>query len=350
MMKLVAIFIYIAKISLIEVCFMGEKLDSVELIDTFETFFKDYRDSKGQKYKNMINNMIIENKTSLEVSFNDLLNYDYKVAQQLLTFPQEVIGAANKGLSNYIKKIDTDFWSLAKPFFVRFVDLMRVENIDTLSSKSLGKLIQVRATVTKVKQVTPVLYEGRFKCMKCGTILSELASDYKLTWPAMCKTPECQSKGPFHFLENDSIYLDSQIIQLGESSINGKRQLEGRLIGDIVNSISKGDLVMAVGILKVRVFYKQEDYHKEGERSEFRFWIDINSIRRIKTAADKKIHLQKLILKLLERYPQGFPLDFLYYIGRSESILNKEIYQFVNELKFEGKLKIKKGYIVELSV
>jgi len=329
---------------------MSEKIDAVKLIETFETFFKDYRDNNDQKYKNMINNMIIENKISLEVSFNDLLNYNYKIAQQLLTSPQEVINAANKGLSNYIKKIDTDFWSLAKPFFVRFVDLMRVESLDTLSSRFLGKLIQVRATVTKVKQVAPVLYEGRFKCMKCGTILSEHATNYKLTWPTMCNNPECQSKGPFHFLEDQSLYLDSQVIQLGESSINGKRQLEGRLIGDIVNSVSKGDLVVVVGILKVRVIYKQENYHNEGECSEFRFWININSIKRVKTAADKKIHLQKLILKLLERYPQGFPLDFLYYIGRSESILNKEIYQFVNELKFEGKLKIKKGYIVELSI
>ena len=149
---------------------MNEKIDVVELVETFETFYKDYRDNKGQKYKNMINNMIIENKTSLEVSFNDLLNYNYKIAQQLLTSPQEVINAANEGLSNYIKKIDTDFWSLTKPFFVRFMDLMRVESLDTLSSRFLGKLIQVRATVTKVKQVAPVLYEGRFKCMKLSLI------------------------------------------------------------------------------------------------------------------------------------------------------------------------------------
>ena len=329
---------------------MNERMETVDLLESFETFFRGYRDNTEQKYKNMINNMIIENRVSLEIDFKDLLNYDYKIAQRLLAYPQEVIEAGNRSLSNYINKIDTDFWSLAKPFFVRFTGLMQTESLDALSSRFLGKLIQIRATVTKVKQVAPILYEGRFKCTKCGAILSETAPNYRLAWPAMCKNPECQSKGPFLFLENESIYLDSQVIQLGESSVNGKRQLEGRLIGDIVNSVSKGDLVIIVGILKVRVLYKQSDYSSGGEDSEFRFWIDINSIKRIKTAADKKIHLQRLILKLLERYPQGFPLDFLYYIGRSESILNKEIYQFVNELKFEGKLKIKKGYIVELSL
>ena len=329
---------------------MTEEIDFVSLIDEFETFFKEYSVENKQKYKNKINDMVIENKASLEVSFNDLLSYNHKIAQRLLTNPIEVINAANKSLSNYIKKIDTDFWSQTKPFFVRFNDLIRVESLDTLTSKYLGKLIQVRATVTKVKQVTPALYEGRFKCTKCGTILSESSHNYKLTWPTICKNPECQSRGPFLFLKDESIYLDSQTIQLGESSLNGKRQLEGRLVGDIVNAVSKGDLVIVVGVLRVYVFHKQNNYTRDGEAAEFYFWIDINSIRRIKTAADKKIHLQKLIFKLLDRYPQGFPLDFLYYIGRSESILNKEIYQFVNELKFEGKLKIKKGYIIDLMV
>ena len=334
---------------------MTEKFDSMDLIRIFESFFKDYREDNVQKYKNRINNMIIENKTSLEIEFTDLLNYNYKVAQELLVSPMDVLNAANKSLSNYIRKIDTDFWAASKPFFVRIFNLMQTESLDALTSKSLGKLIQVRATVTRVRQIYPVLYEGRFRCTKCGTILNEPALNYKLVWPTVCKNPECQSKGPFVFLENESIYLDSQIIQLGESSVNGKRQLEGRLIGDIVNSISRGDLIVLVGILKIRALYTRNSYDNDSttnikETPDFRFWLDVNSVKRIKTAADKKIHLEKLISKLLERYPQGFPIDFLYYIGRSEAILNKEIYRYLNELKYEGKLKIKKGYITELNL
>lgn len=56
-----------------------------------------------------------------------------------------------------------------KMFYVSFYNMHEVENIRSLKTEKLGKLVCIKGTVTKTTEIRPELIIGNFICNICKT-------------------------------------------------------------------------------------------------------------------------------------------------------------------------------------
>lgn len=54
-------------------------------------------------------------------------------------------------------------------FYVSFYNMHEVENIRSLKTEKLGKLVCIKGTVTKTTEIRPELIIGNFTCNICKT-------------------------------------------------------------------------------------------------------------------------------------------------------------------------------------
>lgn len=58
-----------------------------------------------------------------------------------------------------------------KMFHPSFYNLPEIEDIRQLKTEKLGRLIQIKGTLTKTTDVRPELLIGKFKCRNCKTVV-----------------------------------------------------------------------------------------------------------------------------------------------------------------------------------
>ena len=132
------------------------------------------------------------------------------------------------------------------------------KKIREIRSKNIGKLISVEGTVNKVKEVGTKLVMASFMCTNCGAIIKKYQYSDILEYPAYC--PRCNAKKgetKFKMLEKESVYIDTQKIEIKENSENiGYDEQPSKIIvyleDDLTGLTKQGDKVKVTGILKAK--------------------------------------------------------------------------------------------------
>ncbi len=237
------------------------------LVERWERLFQDY-------FKEEIESaaLLYPDKKSLFLDYWDIDKHDSELGELLLEKPYHTLKAGEKALQSI------DSIAEMPRLHLRIKNLPETRKIEIrdLRSIHLGKFISVDGLVKKVTEVRPKLVEAAFQCPKCGAITRVKQEENILMEPNIC--PNCNRKVKLKLLPEESIFIDSQKIELQESpeGLRGGAQpmrLVAYLEDDLVGNIVPGDRITINGILRI-----QARRRGQLKLTEFNRVMDVNSI------------------------------------------------------------------------
>jgi replicative DNA helicase Mcm len=226
---------------------MTEELEAVDPQERFQDFLK------TERYRQRISQMALAGTTSLTVDFEDLLAFDQRLAEELLEKPEEYLKHANNAAYAQLQIEDPEYAEKAATVNARIVRLLEAEVLRKLGSRQIGRLVMVEGIVVRSSPVRPMVMQAAFKCKRCGTLNPVNQTGQYLKAPFACSGPDCGSKGPFEFVQEESTFIDSQDLRVQERPEDlppGQlpRTLSIKLVGsEIVDIARPGDDVSTVG-------------------------------------------------------------------------------------------------------
>jgi replicative DNA helicase Mcm len=223
-----------------------------ETVDPQERFLEFF---KKEKYRLRIAQMALSGKESFNVDFEDLYGFDQKLAETLLDKPDTYLEHANNAAYAQLSIEDKEYAEKNEKVIVRIVGLLGREQLRKLGSKQMGKLVMIEAIIVRATPVRPMVMQAAFKCKRCGTVTKTEQTGQFLKAPTVCSSPDCGKDGPFEFMQDESIFIDSQDLRLQERPEDlppGQlpRTLAVKLVGsEVVDVARPGDHVSIVGIV-----------------------------------------------------------------------------------------------------
>ena len=217
---------------------------------SFEDFLKQ------AEYRKKISQMVVANSNSLVVDFEDLLVFDFKLAERLKEKPDEYFNHANRAAYAQVEIEDSEYASKLENVVIRFRNLPEPTHLRTLGAANLGKLMMVEGIIVRATPVQPQVLRAAFKCKRCETTSYLDQSGPFLKAPLRCENTTCQSKGPFEFQQEGSTFIDYQEIRIQERPEDlppGQlpRTLNVQLTSrDLVDKARPGDHVTVTGIVR----------------------------------------------------------------------------------------------------
>jgi replicative DNA helicase Mcm len=252
--------------------------EEMEVADPQERFLELF---KTEKYRQRISQLAVAGKTSLIVEFEDVLAFDQRLADELLEKPDEYIErhACNAAYQQLAIE-DSEYAKKVEKVSVRIVRLLEATPLRKLGAAHIGKLVMVEGIVVRSTPVRPMVMRASFKCKRCGepTLIDQ--SGPFLRAPFQCRNPQCGSKGPFEFVQEESKFIDSQDLRVQERPEDlppGQlpRTLHVKLVGDeIVDVARPGDHVSIVGVVRAVA----PTMPRIGKLRTFVLHLDANSI------------------------------------------------------------------------
>lgn len=196
--------------------------------------------------------------SSLEIPFDEVFQVNGILAENILHKPETTI---KMGESAIISLLEPD---QKVAINLRIKGLLSTErvNIRDIRADHLSKFISNEGLIRRVTEVRPKLLAGVFQCASCG-FRQEIAQEtLNFTEPLECTKDAggCGKKAgstTFKFLMADSIFIDSQKIEVQESpeGLRGGDQPQSISIyleDDLCGKVSPGDRVVITGILKTK--------------------------------------------------------------------------------------------------
>ncbi|MCK4933745.1 minichromosome maintenance protein MCM [Candidatus Bathyarchaeota archaeon] len=217
---------------------------------SFEDFLKQ------AEYRKKISQMVVTNSNSLVVDFEDLLVFDFKLAERLKEKPDEYFNHANRAAYAQVEIEDSEYASKLENVVIRFRNLPEPTHLRTLGAANLGKLMMVEGIIVRATPVQPQVLRAAFKCKRCETTSYLDQSGPFLKAPLRCENTTCQSKGPFEFQQEGSTFIDYQEIRIQERPEDlppGQlpRTLNVQLTSrDLVDKARPGDHVTVTGVVR----------------------------------------------------------------------------------------------------
>jgi replicative DNA helicase Mcm len=237
--------------------------------DTFVTFLKKYY---WDDILQLANNY--PDQLSLEVDFYNLDVFDRELANELLYNPDEVLPGANGAL----RKIDLPIEKVFVDAKVRFIRIPnKIPNRD-LRSKHLSQFVAIDGMIRKATEVRPKITVAAFKCMRCEHVSMVPQTDVKFVEPTECENETCGRKGPWKIVQNQSVFVDAQKLQIQESPENLKggsqpQSLDVDIEDDLAGLVKPGDRVIINGILR-----SHQRTTREGKSTFYDLVLQANSI------------------------------------------------------------------------
>ncbi|MEM4810505.1 MAG: Minichromosome maintenance protein MCM, partial [Thermofilum sp.] len=240
---------------------MHAVVETLNLEELIENFIKDHREGGREKYREAVRRMISENSVSLVVDFDDLLNYNKVLADELVKDPILFLEEASRALNRVVAVEDPNYAQKARAFHVRIRKLPENLHVKVrdIRSRHLGRLSAVEGIVTKISPVKQELVEAVFKCRSCG--YEEVVKQEEgagLAKPSQC--PRCaeeeRKSAGFVLIAEKSKFVDVQKFVLQEKPEElppGQlpRSIEVVVRDDLVDIVRPGDRATVVGFLKV---------------------------------------------------------------------------------------------------
>ena len=249
-------------------------IDFDSILGGFRDFYETYPDVAAPKYYDMIDEMKLEGKRSLEIDCDDLISYDQDLYTSLVEEPLEVIQIAEQALQELVPEVSQN------SLHVRFHNLNATNQrgIRDIRAVDIHKLIQITAIVGRASEVKPEVVEAVFECERCGEIIFVKQDSHNFKKPTACINPACGKTGPFKLLEEQSRFVDWQVLKVQErpETLRGGRMpqhITCILRDDIVDVAQAGMRLTAVGVLKTI-----QDSQFKAMKTTFSKFIDVVSI------------------------------------------------------------------------
>jgi len=236
---------------------------------------KHYKSKKYQNLKNYedIQELILNDKRSLVIDFNDLLTDFPDLAYLLIEEPNHHFDSLNTALKDALKPIDPEFYKNVNKVNVRIKNLPDSQNIplkDGLRHKYRNQLVSIQGRITQFTPNYPILREVMYLCVHCGylyLIQQENSLEKEQRPPKTCENPSCRKRGNYTLVEEESEFSDCKIYTLSE----GITELDVIFLDDLVDmDVRYGERVIINGILKMT------STKKSGKTPQYNFYLIAN--------------------------------------------------------------------------
>lgn len=224
-----------------------------EIANRFKNFLKTYVDDKGQHvYRDRMNRMCEQNKSSFIVVFSELAIHQHVLAYFLPEAPQQMLEIFDKVAKEMVLTMFPSYDRVTSEIHVRISELPLIEELRTFRKLHLNQLVRTMGVVTATTGVLPQLSVVKYDCVKCGYIIGPFVQNQNAeVKPGSC--PECQSSGPFSINMEQTLYRNYQKITLQESPGRipaGRipRSKDCILLSDLCDTCKPGDEVEVTGI------------------------------------------------------------------------------------------------------
>ncbi len=275
-----------------------EEVDLAPLIEKFQEFY-------AARYDEQISSLasVYPDRKSLIVDYSDLDRFDFELANQLLSRPDIVVEAAEKALIAMNRGMpEAKFEPHVRFFSVPDRGLL----IQDIGSKNIEELIAVKGVITKRADVVHRVKIAVYKCMMCDATF-KVPVTKKYSPPQVCES--CKRRS-LKLEEDESYFVDLQKAEAQEllERLKGgapAAHIELWLEDDLVNTITPGDTVEIVGVMRIRPPIK---YKGKSQQMTYTRFVDVVHCRKmqrdfeeIETSKEE----EKQILEL-SRDPQAF--------------------------------------------
>lgn len=182
-------------------------IDASDQIEKFKDFIEQYYEKDLHERLNKGINFIV-------LDFFKLVEFDPKIADQLLEEPEECFKAAEMALEQF---------EVQKGFRVRFANLSSGQKIyvRNIRSKHLGRFIAVEGIIRQSSEVRPQVVTAKFECPSCGNTITMPQLDQQFREPSRCT---CGRKGRFRLLNKELVDVQRIVIEESPEDLEGGAQ------------------------------------------------------------------------------------------------------------------------------
>lgn len=199
---------------------------------------------------------------TLKIEFNDLKLVwgrmgatSTSAIEYLVNKPDQALLDANGTLRNFDKlpgNLPEDWFTKAH------VEISGVEPVMTIRDirhEHIGKFVAIKGTILRKTEVRYKPTEAAFECQRCQHVTYLPQPSGELVEPFECENDVCGRKGPFKFLQGESLWADKRKIRMQETSdqiIGGEQSLSvlDAIMYNNVECPPLGSRVTVSGILR----------------------------------------------------------------------------------------------------
>ncbi len=265
----------------------------------FRDFLRMFKDDKGRfKYIERIRDMIINERKSLQIDYEDILRFDPKLIDIIEEAPDEALQAFSKAIKEIVEQEDPEYAEKVERFYPRLNGWVKTIPIRGLRSEHIGKLVAIEGIIVRATPPRQKIYKAVF------LHILPTGEQHEIEWPpdpneeigdeiekpTYC--PICvanvgmeeegvggrRGRGVFKLLIEKSKFRDHQLIVVQERPEEvpaGQipRSVEVVLTDDIVDIARPGDRVTVIGIVKLN-----KAGRKRSTKPIFNIYIEANNI------------------------------------------------------------------------
>lgn len=217
-------------------------LASEELREVLENFLH------SSSFEKKIRKTVASGQKSVVVTYDEIIEFDEKLAKLLLENPKEFFRVSDSLLEGITK---------IPGMKLRVKSLDKSIDIKDIRAKDMRRFIQIEGILLRASEIRPEIKIATFRCKKCGEeYRREQLGDY-LIEPLVCENPNCKAKGSnaFELVLENTEFCDWQSLGFQDlpSKLKGgrmPRHLDGIVRDDFVDRAVPGDYVIATGYLQ----------------------------------------------------------------------------------------------------
>ena len=219
------------------------QLDATKQIEQFKEFIE-------ENYKEELYGLIEKGEKAIVIDFWKLAQFDSELSEQIITYPEETVKAAELALDQF----ELPEGTLLRVRFQNLPDSQKIA-IRDIRSKHLTSLIVIEGIVRQASDVRPQVTSARFECPSCGNVISILQLEAKFKEPSRCS---CGRQGKFRLLSKDLVDAQRLLIEEAAEDLDGGEQpkrMSVFLKEDLVEpkmekKTTPGAKIRAIGIVK----------------------------------------------------------------------------------------------------
>ncbi|BBL48193.1 minichromosome maintenance protein MCM [Metallosphaera sedula] len=254
-----------------------------DLGERLEEFIRTSRDRDGNlKYLQQINEILAFRKRSLVVDFNEIYQFDEKLATEIINSPLSTLPILEGRILKLLEEQDPQFVTEVQRVHLRLVNVPRLVELRRIRSSEINKIVVVEGILTKQTPIKERAYRIVLKHVhpECNAEFrwpEDEEMDETIKMPSVC--PVCGKPGQFDIIPQKAELTDWQrvIIQERPEEVPPgqiPRQLEAVFEDDLVDSARPGDRVRFTGILMI----KQDSFLRKGSRSIFDIYLKVINV------------------------------------------------------------------------
>lgn len=221
----------------------------------FQDFLEDFKEDGEQKYLEGVQELRSFERSTLEVSFEDIEKYNQSLATTIIEEYYRLYPFLCLAVKNFAKDHGWDS-SKAKEYYVSFTDVPTRHKVRELTTAKVGSLVRISGQVVRTHPVHPELVNGTFVCLDCQTVVKDIEQQFKFTNPTICRNPVCSNRRRFSLDIDKSVFVDFQKVRIQETQAELPRgciprSVEVILREEVVESVQAGDRFDFTGTLIV---------------------------------------------------------------------------------------------------